>query len=256
MLIKHQGYPEEDDLVLCTVTGINPHSVFCRLDEYDNRSGMIHISEIAPGRIRNIKEHVSMGKKLVCKVLRINEERGHIDLSIRRVNESQKRNKLSEIKQEQLAEKIVEFVAKDLKKDTMKLYSTLHEKLSDYGGLFSAFEEVTHDALDLSEYVDKKTADALTDAIKARIKPPEVQLTGNITMTCYASDGVKRIKKALSHATKAEANVFYLGAGTFHVSVKAEDYKEAEKLLKNALDPTLKYAEKHDIKAEWVRTED
>lgn len=256
MFTKKKGYPEEEELVLCTVTGINPHSVFCRLDEYDNRSGMIHISEIAPGRIRNIKEHVHMGKKVVCKVLRINEERGHIDLSLRRVNEGQKRNKLNEIKQEQLASKITEHVAKELKQDPIKLYKTLNEKLADYGSLFGAFEDVTHDALDLAKIVDKKTADTLTEAIKSRIKPPEVHIDGSLTLTSYAPDGVEEIKKTLKHATKAGADVNYLGAGSYHIEVKAEDYKTAEKHLKKALDPTLQYAEKHDIEAHWERAED
>jgi len=170
---------------MCTVTGINPHSVFCRLDEYENKSGMIHISEIAPGRIRNIKEYVQMGKKLVCKVLRINLERGHIDLSLRRVNESQKRNKLNQIKQEQLAEKIVEHVARQIEQEPTKLYATLTEKLKDYEGLFFAFEEVSHDTLDLTTIVDKKVADALTEAIKARISlASNLLLSG---MTCPAA---------------------------------------------------------------------
>jgi len=107
MILRKEGYPERDELVLCTVTNVQFHSVFCKLDNYE-KSGMIHISEIAPGRIRNIKEHVKEGQKVVCKVLQINLERGHIDLSLRRVNAGQKRAKLNEIKQEQLAEKIVE----------------------------------------------------------------------------------------------------------------------------------------------------
>jgi len=68
MLLKKTGFPEDEELVLCTVTGINPHSVFCTLDEYGGRTGMIHISEVAPGRIRNIREYVTKGKKVVCKV--------------------------------------------------------------------------------------------------------------------------------------------------------------------------------------------
>lgn len=252
---KKTGYPEEEELVMCTVTGINPHSVFCRLDEYDNKSGMIHISEIAPGRIRNIKEHVQMGKKLVCKVLRINKERGHIDLSLRRVNESQKRNKLSEIKQEQLAEKITEYVAKELGKKPLDLYTTLTDKLTNYDSLFSAFEAVSHDDLDLAKVVDKKIAAALTDAIKARIKPPEVTINGKLTLTSYAPNGVELVKQTLTNAVKAGADVHYLGAGIYHIEVKAEDYKEAEKRLKKALDPTLSFAENHDVDAQWERTE-
>ena len=98
MLYRRKGFPEEDELVLCTVTKIFPHSVFCNLDEF-GRTGVIHISEIAPGRIRNIRNYVRHGKKVICKVLRTDKQKGHIDLSLRRVNEGQRRGKKNEIKQ-------------------------------------------------------------------------------------------------------------------------------------------------------------
>ena len=119
MLYKRQGFPEEGEIVLCTVSKINPNSIFANLNEF-GKSGMIHISEISPGRIRNIRDYVTENKVIVCKVLRINRERGHIDLSLRRVNETVKRNKLAEIKQEQVAEKIIENLAKNAKKDFNK----------------------------------------------------------------------------------------------------------------------------------------
>ena len=72
--------------MLCIVRKILPHSVFVDLMEYNNREAMIHISEIAPGRIRNIRDFVKEGKQVVCKVLLLNRDRGTIDLSLRRVS--------------------------------------------------------------------------------------------------------------------------------------------------------------------------
>ena len=43
---EKKGFPEEGELLLCTVTKIFGHSVFVNIDEC-NRSGMIHISEIS-----------------------------------------------------------------------------------------------------------------------------------------------------------------------------------------------------------------
>src|SRR3989338_9154007 len=97
MLAKKSGFPEESELVQCTVTSVQSHSVFVMIDEY-GINGMIHISEVAPGRIRNIRDFVMEGKTVICKVLRVNAERGHVDLSLRRVSESQKRNKIAAVK--------------------------------------------------------------------------------------------------------------------------------------------------------------
>ena len=98
---KKKGFPQESEIVLCTVSNISYNSVFVKLDEYINLQGMIHISEISPGRIRNIRDYVKPGKVIVCKILRIHQQKGHIDLSLRRVTESQRRKKPEAWKQPQ-----------------------------------------------------------------------------------------------------------------------------------------------------------
>jgi translation initiation factor 2 subunit 1 len=257
MLLKKTGFPQSEELVLCTVTGVNPHSVFCTLDEYGGRTGMIHISEVAPGRIRNIREFVQEGKKVVTKVLQVNKEKGHIDLSLRRVNQTQKTNKLNQIKQEQLSEKIVEYAAKQTGDSALTLYNKLSEKLiPQFGTIFAAFEQTANDKLNLETVVDKKVAKLLTDAIKQRIKPPEVKIGGDLKLTSYANDGLQEIKDTLAIATQAGVEVRYLGAGTYHMEVTAEDYKEAEKKLASAIDPILEHAKEKDMTAEWARKED
>jgi len=96
----------------------------------------------------------------------------------------------------------------------------------------------------------------LTDAIKQRIKPPEVKIGGDLKLTSYAPDGVQEIKDALEIASKAGVKVRYMGAGTYHMEVIAEDYKEAEKTLASAIDPILEHAKEKDMAAEWARKED
>ncbi len=257
MLLKKEGFPEEDELVLCTVTAVQFHSVFVRLDEYNNRSGLIHISEIAPGRIRNIRDYVVEGKKVVCKVLRIDKEKGHIDLSLRRVNAAQKKNKLNQIKQEQLSEKIVEIVAKENKQDKAKLYDAVSQKLLEkYPSLFDAFEDVVRENLDLSKFLDEKIAKKLTEAITQRIKPPEVEIGGELMLSSHEPNGVELIKEALKQITVTDGPVIkYKGTGIYSIWVKSEDYKSAEKILKKTLDGLEKFAKKNRINMEFKRIE-
>jgi len=257
VLLKKEGFPEEDELVLCTVTAVQFHSVFVRLDEYNNRSGLIHISEIAPGRIRNIRDYVVEGKKVVCKVLRIDKEKGHIDLSLRRVNAAQKKNKLNQIKQEQLSEKIVEIVAKENKQDKAKLYDAVSQKLLEkYPSLFDAFEDVVRENLDLSKFLDEKIAKKLTEAITQRIKPPEVEIGGELMLSSHEPNGVELIKEALKQITVTDGPVIkYKGTGIYSIWVKSEDYKSAEKILKKTLDGLEKFAKKNRINMEFKRIE-
>ena len=61
MLYKRDGFPEEDEVVLCNVTQIFHNSVFVDILDY-RLQGMVHISEIAPGRIRNMRDYVDVNR--------------------------------------------------------------------------------------------------------------------------------------------------------------------------------------------------
>jgi len=257
MLLKKKGFPEENELVMCTVTKVQFHSVFANLDEY-GKGGMIHISEVSPGRIRNIRDFVKEGKKVVCKILRINTEKGHIDLSLRRVTETQKRNKVDGIKQEQKAEKILEFVSKDLKLDVNKLFEDITANvLKKYESLYEFFQNVVTDSNAIKDAgLDEKTAKKLEEAIKVRIKEVSVKSEGKLKLTSYASNGIDIVKEALKKAVETrEENISikYLGAGTYSFIVIAKDYKEAEKLLKEGLDKALDHIRINEGEGEFVR---
>src|SRR3989338_5126431 len=200
MFLRKKGLPHEGELVLSTVTKIQPHGVFVRLDEYEDKSGMIHISEIAPGRIRNIRDFVKEGKVVVCSILRINRERGYIDLSLRRVSEIQKRNKINEIKQQQKIEKLLEQFAKDTKLELPKLVNELSTKLLiEYDSLFHCFEDISAGEYSLKA-LGTDYADKLEEFIKTRIKPTIVEVGGTLKISSYAPEGINTIKEGLTKA--------------------------------------------------------
>ena len=240
MFFHKHGFPEENELVLCTVTSVQYNSVFCSLDMYD-KGGMIHISEIAPGRIRNIRDYVVEGKKVVCKVLRITEERGHIDLSLRRVNDNQRRQFNMLIKQEQKAEKIIENLAAELKQDPKKVYAAIAGPIMEsYEFLHMAFQEhVDGDARLEDLGIPSQYLVPLVERVVEKIKPKSVSISGTLSLRTYAPDGIEVVKRALQAAERAggeHITIRYLGSGQYRVEVVAEEYQEAEALLKAALD--------------------
>lgn len=256
MFFKKQGFPEEGEIVLCTVTSVSYHSVFVNLDEY-KKPGMIHISEVSPGRIRNIRDFVKEGKKIVCLVLRINEERGHIDLSLRRVNEIDKRKKIEQIKKEQNAEKIIEVVASKLSIKGNELYEKISPMIMEKYSSFSAyFDEVVKDAERLQELdIPAKYIEALEETIKQRIKPPEVIVKSKLRLKSYAAKGIEIIKESLKKIEdmgRGSSNITYLGSGQYRIVVKAADYKEAEKKLKESTN-TLENLKKQEVEIELVK---
>ncbi len=257
MLTKKQGFPQENELVLCTVTKIHFHSVFVNIDEY-GRSGMVHISEISAGRIRNIKDYVTEGKVVVCKVLRIDKARGHIDLSLRRVNESQRRAKVDEIKQQQIAEKIVIFVAEQLKEDTKKFYSEISEKiLAKFDTIYECFEEIVNEDYDLAKLkIEPAVAKELKKIVLQRIKPAEVEIKGFFELKSYEPDGVDIVKTALKKGVDKlndKSSITYAGGGKYNVVIRSQDYKDAEKILEKMNKAVDTYMEKHGSVAKFTR---
>ncbi|MBN1275374.1 S1 RNA-binding domain-containing protein [Candidatus Woesearchaeota archaeon] len=258
MRYHKEGFPEEDELVTCTVTSVQYNSVFVKLDDY-GKSGLIHISEVSPGRIRNLRDYVKEGKVVVCKVLRVNEQRGHIDVSLRRVNEAQRRMKVEERKAEQKAEKIAETLAAQLGEDPQAVYDAVAGALfPQYGMLNYAFTDVVENDASLEKAgLDKKYAKPLQALVIDRIKPKEVLIEGDLSLSTYAIDGVDAVKDLLVKLSKTsdQLDLRYLGGGSWRVAVVAPEFKEAEGILKQALAQTEIVAGKRGIKTDFRRKE-
>ena len=120
MVKKKKAFPEEGEFVIGTITKISSHGAYATLDEFDNKEGLIHISEIASTWVRNIRNYVREKQKVVAKVLRIDAAKEQIDLSLRRVTNAMRRNKITEWKRSQKADNLLELVAKQLDKTNFK----------------------------------------------------------------------------------------------------------------------------------------
>jgi translation initiation factor 2 subunit 1 len=238
LFLKRQGFPEDGEIVFCTVTKIQYHAITVQLDEYDGGSGLIPISEVSPGRIRNIRDFVEEGKKVVCKVIRVDPERGHVDLSLRRVNDSQKRGKTEAIKQEQKAEKIVEILAEKIKRPAIDVYKDISvEILKQYPWLYMAFEDVVEKGLSLEKFgIKKELASELENVVKEKIKPKKVEIIEKISIKTYDENGLELIKNSFAKLKQLDPNIdtSYLGGGNYRMLIVAKDYKKAENLLEEA----------------------
>lgn len=68
------------------VTGIQPYGAFVALDE--ETQGLVHISEITYGFVKDINDFLSVGQKVNVRVLEVDEGAGKISLSIRALLEA------------------------------------------------------------------------------------------------------------------------------------------------------------------------
>lgn len=68
------------------VTGIQPYGAFVALD--DEIQGLVHISEVTHGYVKNINDYLSVGDEVKVKVLQVDEENNKVSLSIRATEEA------------------------------------------------------------------------------------------------------------------------------------------------------------------------
>ena len=253
-------WPEEGELVVCTVKTVKNFGAFGTLDEYDGKEGFIHVAEVSSGWIKYIRDYVREGQKLVCKVLRVDKEKGHIDLSLKAVNEHQKREKIQEWKNEQKAEKLLSIVAERLGKPVDALWQEFGYKLLDtFGTLYRAFEEcvIDEDAL-ASEGFKGDWVPVFIQVAKENIVPPAVTIDGYVEVTDFRPDGAVHIRDALMKAVKEDhvnVKVQYIGAPRYRLVVRAPDYKTAEEEIQKAAARVLKHIEAKGGTGKFLRKE-
>ena len=141
-MVQKRGFPMLGEIVICKITRINPNSAFARLDEY-NKEGMIHISEISSGWVRDIRQYVKPNQSVIAKVVRLNESAGEISLSLKRVDDKQQNEKMKEYNLNKKAEKMLEIAAKAMGMTLDKAYTEVGYTMQEsFGSLYDGFKAV------------------------------------------------------------------------------------------------------------------
>lgn len=237
--------PEEGELVIGTVTSIRNFGAFVTLDEYAKREAFIHLSEVATGWVKYIRDHIREGQKIVARVLRVDPSKNQIDLSLKRINDHQRREKVQAWKNEQRAMRLVEQVGAALKLSADEAVDrfgpTLIEK---YASLFGAFEVASADPKRFQKENEKSPwAAAFLKVAQENIVPPHVTILGTLEVTDPGPDGIEHVRRALLAAEKVDpeaVEVQYVGAPRYRIRVQSTQYKLAEETLRKATDAALK----------------
>lgn len=238
MAFKKQEWPEVGDLVIATVEAVTDYGAYVKLDEYDKK-GLLHISEVSSSWIRNIRDFVREGQKVVLKVLRVDVEKGHIDLSLRRVTKREKIEKIMSWKKERKAEALLRSVAEKTGQPLESIYEKVGAPIEKEYGLYEGFEKGLKEGIEaLTKIgVPEDLANVLVEVAKERIRVPMVRVKGVVELRCMKPNGVKVIKEAFLNAKKAEKSrdaklrFYVVAAPKYCIEVMAENYKRAEDVL-------------------------
>ena len=231
-------WPEVGDLVIATIETVTDYGAYARLDEYEKR-GLLHVSEISSSWIRNIRDFVRENQKVVLKVLRVDHEKGHIDLSLRRVTKREKIEKIKSWKKDRKAEALLHGVAEKLGIPAEEVYQTAGVLIDEKYGLYEGFEKAALEGpealtkIGVAEDVAKVFAAVAAERIKVKL----VTVKGALELRCMKPNGVKCLQDAFAAGRKAEkardfnVKFYVIAAPKYSVEVQAENWKRAEELL-------------------------
>ncbi len=218
---------EEGQIVLCTVKNIAGTTVFVKID--NNGEGTIVTSEIAPGRIRNLRDYVVPNKKIVCKILKIGKD--HIALSLRRVTAKEKHELLENYKKE----KSLAATLKTILKNSEEII----EKIKQESSLAEFFEKAKQTPKLLEKLISKEESERILKILSEK-KEKEISVKKRFSLTCQSEDGILKLKKVLPE----EAT--YIAAGKFLLSIKGKNYKEANSKINQILEDIEKKAKQEN----------
>ncbi len=220
---------EEGDIVLCTVDRIVGTVVFVKIED-EKKEGSIILSEIAPGRIRNLREYVIPKKRIVCKVLRVGGET--IPLSLRRVTQKEKKEVLEKYNQEKSYINILKSILKE-KADEIIENIKKEERLLDF------LERVKENPKEFENIVGKENSKKIMDIILDQ-KRKKVIIKKMIILRTQDSDGINLIKEILKKPANIE--IKYIAAGKYSLKIENEDVKKGDQELKNLIEKMEKKA--------------
>ena len=196
-------YPEVESVVMVNVRNIADMGAYVSLLEYNNIEGMILLSELSRRRIRSIHKLIRVNRNEVVMVLRVDKEKGYIDLSKRRVSPEDVAACEDRFNKAKAVHGVLRHVAERRKYYLEDLYEKIGWPLyRKYGHAYDAFK------LAISE--DKNAGDPLADIdvpqdlkeelktyVLRRLAPQPVKIRSDVEVSCFTYEGIDAIREAL-----------------------------------------------------------
>jgi len=250
-------FPEVGDssLVLARLDKFDDKSgCYVTLLEYDGREGMINLGEISKKRVRSMLKLLRIGSIEVLSVMDVDEEKGYINLSKKRVEPEDVEPKKEQFAKAKAVHGIMQHVAANngLEVEDLceKVSWPLHTK---HKCAFTAFKRHIDGEINIWEDVDftkpGKDVSHLADKIKEEIEMhmkrrlvvSTVRLMAKCEVSCHEYAGIDAIKEALQEGLKAsedglEVEIKLIAHPVFALTCMCMEKERGVKMLSTALD--------------------
>lgn len=191
---------------MVNVRQIAEMGAYVHLLEYNNIEGMILLSELSRRRIRSINKLIRVGRSECVVVIRVDKDKGYIDLSKRRVSPEDIVRCEEKFAKGKVVNSILRHVADILGYKTDEQFEELcektawhfDEKFKKQAASYDVFKAAVNDPTLIDECgLDDKTKEILLVHMKRRLMSQAVKVRADIEVGCCAYEGIDAVKNAL-----------------------------------------------------------
>ena len=196
-------FPEIESVVMVNVRNIADMGAYVSLLEYNNIEGMILLSELSRRRIRSIHKLIRVNRNEVVMVLRVDQEKGYIDLSKRRVSPEDVAACEDRFNKAKQVHGVLRHLAERRKYHLEDLYEKIGWPLyRKYGHAYDAFKlAISEDKSSGDPFADLEVPADLIEELKTyilrRLAPQPTKIRSDIEVSCFTYEGIDAIRDAL-----------------------------------------------------------
>ncbi|MDJ0269879.1 MAG: S1 RNA-binding domain-containing protein [Aigarchaeota archaeon] len=235
--------PEIGELVVGKVMRIDRFAAYLILEDYPGVEAFVHISEISLKWVRNIRDYLREGQRDVFKVIRINPKALQVDVSLRRVSQRERTDKILAWKRKQKVAKILSTLRERAGISDEEIAELIKKPLGDeVDKIYDVFEKISEGepASSFLPNLPEKIMQELEGLVRQKIKHKIAVIQGDLVMKCNGRNGAEAIRTTAREieglaGKKEEVSITVKGSPHYLLRIKAADQERAEELLEEVL---------------------
>jgi len=252
-----QKYPAVEDVVMVTVKSIAELGAYVELLEYKNIQGMILLSELSRRRIRSMNKLIRIGNTEPVVVIRVDENKGYIDLSKRRVSKEDIVKCTEKFSKAKAVNSILRHIGELLNYQEDDQFEDLYKRTAwyleeKYKNKLTAFdifkEAVTDESILIECGLNEESRQVLVSQLQLKLQPQSVKVRADIKCSCFKYDGISAVRHALKSglsltSPEVPIKINLIAAPLYVMTTNTTEMSKGVKCLEQAIekvDETIK----------------
>ena len=247
-------FPEVGDIVMSRITAVTDMGVQCTLPEYGDIDGAVTLKEMSRKvRYRSLKALARIGEMVPLEVLSVDEGRGYIDLSKKKVTDEEVESCKNLFAKSKVVNVLANKLAHRADIPVQSVYENiiwpLHENHD--GAVYDALRTSVKDRTVLGRLnVGENLLANFAEIIASKMGDLSVKVRADVDVRCYGPEGIDAIKRALTRGKISSDNdnveIFVIKCPVYIFTCKSDTLSDAFTLIRRSIDIVRESIESED----------